>query len=211
MIYEILHQNKYSRGELLLRTFFGFLYIAVPHSFLLFFLSIWSSIIGFIAFWSILFTGRYPESFFEFQVKLIKWEMRVNARIMNLCDGYPAFGLDVEDECIKFDVPYPENISRGNTLIKFFFGWLYVALPHGFVLFFRLIAMSFVSFIAFWVVLITGEFPKQMHDFITGTFRWSTRVKLYLGYMIDRYPPFTGKRLEDEVGYDFNRYDSLNN
>lgn len=211
MIFEIRHQESYSRGELLLRTFFGYLYIALPHLFLLFFLSIWSSIVGFIAFWSILFTGRYPESFFEFQTKFIKWELRVNARMMNLVDGYPAFGLDAEDENIKFYVPYREDMSRGNAIIKLLFGWLYVGIPHGFVLFFRVIGMFFVQLIAFWIVLFTGEFPKKMHDFIVGTQRWAQRVNLYLAFMTDEYPPFTGHRQENELGYEFDRTQQVNN
>jgi hypothetical protein len=182
----------------------------LPHTFLLFFLSIWSAIVGFIAFWSILFTGRYPESFFEFQTQFIKWEMRVNARMMNLVDGYPAFGLSVEDEDIKFYVPYKEDINRVNALMKFLFGWLYVLIPHGFALFFRLIGVFFVQFIAFWIVLFTGEFPKKMHDFIVGTLRWSQRVNLYLAFMTDTYPPFTGHRQENELGYEFDRIDQDN-
>ena len=211
MIFEIRHQESYSRGELILRALFGYLYIALPHAFLLFFLSIWSSILGFIAFWSILFTGRYPESFFEFQTKFIKWEMRVNARIMHLCDGYPGFGMDVEDENIKFYVPYKEDISRSNSLIKFLFGWLYVGIPHGFALFFRIIGTFFVQFVAFWIVLFTGEFPKKMHDFIVGTSRWAQRVNLYLGFMTDTYPPFSGHRQENELGYEFDRTEPENN
>jgi hypothetical protein len=211
MIFEIRHQESYSRGELLLRAFFGYFYIALPHAFLLFFLSIWSAIVGFIAFWSILFTGRYPESFFEFQTQFIKWEMRVNARIMHLCDGYPAFGLDVEDENIKFFVPYKEDINRVNAIIKLLFGWIYVAIPHAFVLFFRLIGVFFVQFVAFWIVLFTGEFPKKMHNFIVGTLRWSQRVNLYLAFMTDDYPPFTGHRLENELGYEFDRTEPENN
>lgn len=211
MIFEIQHQLHYSRGELLLRSLLGYFYIVLPHAFLLFFLSIWSSIVGFIAFWSILFTGRYPESFFEFQTQFIKWEMRVNARIMNLCDGYPAFGLEVEDENIKFYVPYREDLSRGNALLKLFFGWLYVGIPHGFALFFRSIGMLFVQFIAFWIVLFTGDFPKKMHDFIVGTLRWLQRVNLYLAFMTDEYPPFTGKRLDNELGYEFDRNETQTN
>ncbi len=137
--------------------------------------------------------------------------MRVNARMMNLVDGYPAFGLDAEDENIKFYVPYREDMSRGNAIIKLLFGWLYVGIPHGFVLFFRVIGMFFVQIIAFWIVLFTGEFPKKMHDFIVGTQRWAQRVNLYLAFMTDEYPPFTGHRQENELGYEFDRTQQVNN
>jgi len=82
----IKYQDNYDRGELLLRSFFGFLYIALPHGFVLLFVGLWGSILGFISWWIILFTGRYPQSFFEFQVKLIRWKLRVNARMLNKGD-----------------------------------------------------------------------------------------------------------------------------
>lgn len=193
MILEITNQERYSRGELLLRLFFGWLYIALPHFFVLMFISIASQVITFIAFWVILFTGSYPESMFNFQVKVHHWSLRVNARLLNLADGYPAFGFDVDDPHVKLIIPYPERLSRGHLLLKVFFGWLYCALPHIFVLLFRLIATEILVFIAFWVVLFTGEYPQGMHRFVVGTMRWSMRVNLYLGLMTDDYPPFSGQ------------------
>ncbi|MGJ3236981.1 DUF4389 domain-containing protein [Marivirga sp.] len=193
LTFEIKHQDRYSRGELLLRTFFGWLYILIPHVFLLFFMSLWGAILGFIAFWVVLFTGRYPQSFFEYQVKLIRWNTRVQARISNLADDYPPFGLDAKDEYVNVDVKYPERISRGLVILRVLFGIIYVIIPHAFILFFRLIWTQILVFIAWWVVLFTGEFPKSWHEFIVGTFRWQTRVNLYMSYMTDEYPPFSGK------------------
>lgn len=189
----INHQETYSRGELLLRTFFGFLYIGIPHYFLLFFVGIWSSILTFISFWAILFTGRYPQSFFEYQVGLQKWSVRLQARIMNLADGYPAFGIKGTDDRTSFELDYPENLSRGMALVKAFFGWIYCALPHVFVWYFRLLASMFLNFLGWWAVLFTGKYPASWHTFNVGTVRWMARVNLYMSYMTDTYPPFSGK------------------
>ena len=193
MQFKIKHQESYSRGELLLRAFLGMFYIVLPHLFLLLFISIWSSILGFIAFWSILFTGRYPQSFYEFQVGVIRWSTRLNARMYNLSDGYPAFGITATDDSTTVEIPYPETISRGITILRFFFGAFYVIIPHFFVLYFRSLATSFLTFIAFWAVLFTGKYPESMHTFNVGTLRWATRVNLYLSNMTDVYPPFSGK------------------
>ena len=190
---QVNHQESYSRVELLLRSFFGIIYIEIPHLFLLFFLSIWSAILSFISWWVILFTGSYPQSFFEFQVKLFRWSTRVNLRLYNMSDGYPAFGLDVEDEAFKLDIPYPETLSRGILLLRLFFSFIYVLIPHGFLLFFRGLWTLILTFLAFWVVLFTGEYPKSWFDFNVGTIRWSLRVNLYLSNMTDDYPPFSGK------------------
>lgn len=189
----ITHQETYSRGDLLLRTLFGWIYMTLPHVFFLLFFGIWSAILGFIAFWVILFTGRYPESFYEFQVKMIKWSIRLNARRSNLVDGYPSFFPEGTDDLTHFEIPYPERLSRGLLLVKVLFGGIYCALPHGFVLIFRIIWGAILSFLAWWAVLFTGKYPASWHEFNVGTIRWSTRVSLYLSNMTDQYPPFSGK------------------
>jgi len=189
-------QESNSRGELLLRTLFGWLYIYLPHGFVLIFMGLWGSILHFISWWVILFTGRYPQSNFEYQVKLMRWQLRVNSRAYNLCDGYPAFGLDAVDENITFEVEYPESLSRGLLLLRTFFGALYVGIPHGFLLFFIAIGAFFVNFISWWAILFTGRYPAGMHDYIVSMIRWSNRVNLYMLNMTDNYPPFTGKEIE---------------
>jgi hypothetical protein len=192
----IKNQESYSRVELLLRTFFGWIYIAIPHGFLLFFVGLWSSILMFVAFWVVLFTAHYPKNFFEFQTGFYRWSLRLRARIINLSDGYPAFGIKGTDEGTQLDIPYPEKLSRILLLLRLFFGWIYVLIPHGFILFFRTIATGFVIFVAWWIVLITAKYPASMHEFVTGTVRWGTRITLYMSFMTDDYPPFTGKDID---------------
>ena len=193
MNFDIKRQETYSRGELLLRSFFGAFYITLPHIFILMFLGLWGAILSFISWWIVLFTGRYPESFFEYQVKLKRWNWRLSAVVYNLSDGYPPFGLDSEFENATFEVEYPENLSRGTLLLRLFFGFFYVLLPHGFILYLRFIATLFLMFLAWWVVLFTGEYPANWHEFNVGTLRWAQRVGLYMSFMTDEYPPFSGK------------------
>ncbi len=197
MKFDIVHQESYSRGELLLRTFFGIFYIAIPHMVVLYFLGIWSAIINFIAFWSILFTGKYPKSMFEFQVKYIRWQMRVNARLLNLADGYPKFGLEAQDDAVIFEMEYPERLNPGSLILRVLFGFFYVLIPHIFALMIRLIVTDVLIFVAWWAVLFTGKYPEGMHKFNVGTLRWSLRLNLFMMYfMTDTYPPFSG--LPDE-------------
>lgn len=190
---EIQHQEKYSRGELLLRTFFGWLYIGIPHFFILFFVGIWAAILKIIAFFAVLILGKYPKQMFDFHLDVMKWGLRLTARIYNLSDGYPAFGVKASDEKTTLDVEYPEKISRLLLVLRILFGVIYVGIPHGFILFFRSIATFVLMFLAWWVVLFTGKYPLSFHEFNTGTVRWSTRINLYMGFMTDAYPPFSGK------------------
>ncbi len=191
MKFHIEHQEQYSRGELLLRTFFGFIYILIPHLFVLAFIAIGAMVVNFLSFWIILFTGNFPRSLWDFILKFMIWGSRVNARLNNLVDGYPAFGLNAVDPQVIIEMEYPENQSRGLVLLRTFFGWLYVLIPHMICLLFLSIGAAFVRFIAFWVVLFTGKYPKGMHDFMVGVLRWGFRVNAYLYNLTDTYPPFT--------------------
>jgi hypothetical protein len=189
----INRQESNSRGQLLLRTFFGWLYIVIPHYFVLFFVAIWYGILDFIKFWVVLFTGKIPQSTYEFQKKVWQWEVRLIAVLLNMRDGYPAIGPKGSDPDATVEFENPESVKRGLVLVRALFGWLYVGIPHGFLLMFVQIGVGFSVFISWWAILFTGKFPEGMFNFIVRYCRWSLRVALYMTYYSDDYPPFNGK------------------
>ncbi len=188
----ITHQETYSRSELLLRTFFGVIYIGIPHGFLLLFAGIWSAILAFVTFWVALLTGKFPEGIFNYQTKLMNWSMRLSASLGHLVDGYPVFWLRGTSDKVFLEIERPEKINRGLVVVRALFGIIYAGIPHGFCLFFRMIAGAFLSILAWWVVLFTGKYSEKWHAFNVGSMRWSTRLTLYLAFITDTYPPFSG-------------------
>ena len=95
---------------------------------------------------------------------------------------------------VRFTVEYPERLSRGLVLAKVLFGWLYVGIPHGIILWLYSIAVGVVTFIAFLAILFTGRYPRGMFDFVAGYMRWRMRVAAYYSYLMrDEYPPFSGE------------------
>jgi hypothetical protein len=95
---------------------------------------------------------------------------------------------------VIFAVEYPERSSRGKLLLRLFFGWLYVLIPHGVCLLLYGIAAAIVDFIAFWAILFTGRYPKGMFEFSVGYLRWANNASAYMMNLTDEYPPFTGKQ-----------------
>ncbi len=93
---------------------------------------------------------------------------------------------------VTLTVEYPDRLSRGWVLLKVFFGWLYVGIPHGIILYFYGIIVAIVTFIAFFAILFTGKHPKGMYDFVVGYLRWYLNVTTYLSLLRDEYPPFSG-------------------
>ncbi len=187
------YPEKSSRGILLLRTFLGWL-ILLPHFFLLWILSIAEVFVFFIAWWAILFAGKFPRGMFDFVVKVLRYSLWVSGYMVMLTDRYPPFFGAAEpgaDYPVHLEAAYPEKSSRGILLLRTFFGWLYVGIPHGFCLYFLALAVMVVEFLAWWAILFAGKFPRGMFDFAVGVTRWSTRVNAYMLMLTDAYPPFS--------------------
>ncbi len=97
------------------------------------------------------------------------------------------------ENMVSLEIDYPEELSRGTLLLKVLLGWAYVGIPHGIILWLYGIAVSVVTFIAFWVVLFTGRYPRGLFNFQVEFMRWSLRVNAYMALLRDEYPPFHGR------------------
>jgi len=79
-----------SRGMPLVKWF-----LAIPHYLALACLAIAAFFVLIIAWFAILFTGRFPQGLFDFVVGVMRWGLRVDAyAFLLLTDKYPAFSLE---------------------------------------------------------------------------------------------------------------------
>jgi hypothetical protein len=70
-------------------------FLAIPHYIILSFLWIAAVVSVVIAWFAILFTGRYPKGLFDFIVGVYRWSLRVAAyAVLLTTDRYPLFSLD---------------------------------------------------------------------------------------------------------------------
>jgi hypothetical protein len=183
--------------------------LLIPHFVVLALLWVAFFVLSVMAFFAILFTGRYPHTLFDFNVGVLRWTWRVGFYGYSALgtDRYPPFTLeDRPDYPARFSVAYPARLSRGLVLVK----WWLLAIPH-------LIIVGILSgaggaawdasehgnqwgwaggligilvLVAGVVVLFTGTYPRGLFDFVMGLNRWVFRVAAYVGLMTDDYPPF---------------------
>jgi Domain of unknown function (DUF4389) len=183
--------------------------LAIPHFIVLFVLWIGFVLSTAVAGVAILFTGRYPRRIFDFNVGVLRWTWRVAFYSFSSfgTDRYPPFALSDEPSyAARLDVDYPERLSRGLVLVK----WWLLAIPH-------YLMVATVAAVAWFVwtndgnglfyesadgligllilfaasaLLLTSRNPRPLYDFVLGFNRWAFRVIAYVALMTDSYPPF---------------------
>ncbi len=162
--------------------------LIVPHIIVLFFLWIAFVIVTVIAFFAILFTGRYPRGMFDFNVGVLRWTWRVGFYSYSALgtDRYPPFSLKTEDYPANLEVEYPSQLSRGRVLIK---SWL-LAFPQLLIVTVLGDLLDLLVFFAAIVLLFRGRYPGDLFELSMGINRWTLRVIAYIALMRDEYPPF---------------------
>ena len=182
--------------------------LAIPHVVVLCFLWIGFVFSWIISFFSILFTEKYPRSLFDYNVGVLRWTWRVAFYAYDVLgtDKYPPFSLQPADYPADVEVEYPEKLSRGLVLVK----WWLLAIPHymivsifeGFYRYSYTVSQtgtktdSGVGLIGVMVIisavalLFTGKYPQSLFKLVMGMNRWSIRVCAYAALMTDKYPPF---------------------
>ncbi len=173
-------------------------FLAIPHFVVLAILWAAFVVLTLIAGVAILFTGRYPRGIFDFNVGVLRWTWRVACYAASgglNTDRYPPFTLaPVPGYPADLDVAYPEELSRGLVLVK----WWLLAIPHYLILaaiggvWWDVPAglLGILVLIAAVILLFTGRYPQSLFDLIVGLNRWGFRVVTYAALMTDRYPPF---------------------
>jgi Domain of unknown function (DUF4389) len=70
------------------------LILAIPHIIVLALLAIAAVVVGVIAFFAVIFTGRWPAGMRDFVLGVARWWLRLEAYLLLLTDEYPPFTLD---------------------------------------------------------------------------------------------------------------------
>ena len=186
-------------------------FLAIPHYVALIGLGVAAVVVTVIAWFAILFTGRYPRRLFNFTVGVLRWNWRVSFYTYSALatDQYPPFTLARTDYPADFEVEYPAQLSRGLVLIK---TWL-LAIPHYLILGALIgggwsllggvgsfasrseagIALSLLGalvLVAALILLFTGVYRNGLFALIMGINRWTYRVLSYSALLTDTYPPF---------------------
>ena len=170
--------------------------LVIPHLIVLLFLWVAFIVLTIVALFAILFTGRYPKGIFDFNVGVLRWTWRVGYYGYSALatDRLPALQPLQQGLPANLEVEYPERLSRGLVLIK----WWLLAIPHYLVVSLlqggggesRAGLVTLLALFGAMGLLSKGGTPGTLFELVLGFNRWTLRVTAYAALMTDEYPPF---------------------
>jgi hypothetical protein len=86
--YDVEYPERLSRWKIFVKWL-----LVIPNAIVLYALALVAYVMMVIAWFAILFTGRYPKGLFSFGVGVMRWNLRASAYTYLLRDEYPPFSL----------------------------------------------------------------------------------------------------------------------
>jgi hypothetical protein len=138
-----------------------------------------------ISWFAILFTGRHPEGLWNLGAFYLRWRVRAAAYVALLRDDYPPFGEGPYPATLELT---PPDTPRDRITVAF---RIFLAIPQLIAVWALGIAWAITTVIAWFAILLTGNYPDGLYRFGVGVLQWNIRVEAYLLLLRDEYPPFS--------------------
>jgi hypothetical protein len=194
--YPVTFKADYVEKRSRLTTFFRLL-LAIPHIIFLYFYGLAAGVVVIIAWFALVFTGRYPQGMYDFVAGSLRYSTRVYGYIWLLTDEYPPFSGNPA-------TPYPVDLNIGPpkaeySRLKVLFR-IILAIPVLIIHYAMQIVAELGALIAWFAIVALGRQPKGLQDMIVLGTSYQQRAYAYLALVTEDWPPFTddttGARVE---------------
>ena len=193
-MYPVSYAGDYAaEGRNRLTTFFRY-FVAIPWTIVAALYGFVATLAVFIAWFALLFTGRYPEGLYNFVAGYIRMAARTNALSYLLTDEYPPFNGE-DDPAFPVRVGIPEPLDKYSR-VKVFFRYI-IGIPVMILGFIQSIILMVVTVIAWFAILFTGRHPEGLFGPARSALAYLTRAGAYFSLLTEDWPPFS---LEEGAG-----------
>jgi len=174
-------------GRSRLTTFFRYL-LSIPWLIVATLYGIAAEIATVIAWFAIVFTGKYPEGIYNFNAGYLRMVTRVNGFAYLLTDGWPPFGGDeAPDYPVRVGVAPPlDEYNRWKTLFR-----IILLIPVYVLALVQSIILGVCTLIAWFVILFTAKLPEGLFNPMRSASAYLTRAGSYFLLMTEDWPPFS--------------------
>ena len=195
MPYPVTFKADYVEKRSRLTTFFRVL-LAIPHIIFLYFYGLAEGVVVIIAWFALLFTGRYPQGMYDFVAGSLRYSTRVYGYLWLLTDEYPPFSGSADASYpVDLNISPPKSeYSRLKVLFR-----IILAIPVLIIHYAMQIVAEVGAFIAWFAIVVLGRQPKGLQDMIVLGTSYQQRAYAYLALITEDWPPFTDETTGDRV------------
>ncbi|MGC1813095.1 MAG: DUF4389 domain-containing protein, partial [Solirubrobacterales bacterium] len=174
-------------GRNRLTTFFRYI-VAIPWLIVASIYGFVAEIVAVIAWFAIVFTGKYPEGLYNFNAGYLRMITRVNGFEYLLTDEWPPFGgEDASGYPIRVGVPPAlDQYSRLKTGFR-----LIVGIPVYLLAIVQAVILGVCAIIAWFVILFTGKLPDGLFNPMRSASAYLSRAAGYFLLITEDWPPFS--------------------
>jgi uncharacterized protein DUF4389 len=145
-------------------------------------------IVAFLAWFAIVFTGRYPEGLYSFNAGVLRYIARANAFFYLQTDEWPPFGFE---EAPGYPIralaePRRERYSRWKTGFRFIVG-----IPAFFMLYLLGYVWPLAAVVAWFHIVFRGRNAAGTHNVLSWGLAYQLRATAYFLLMTDTLPPIS--------------------
>jgi hypothetical protein len=187
--YPVTFEADYVEKRSRLTTFFRLL-LVIPHVIVLAFYAIAAGVVVIIAWFALVFTGRWPRGMYDFVAGFFRYGTAVHGYFYLLTDQYPPFGPDVDSYPVRLNIAPPqEEYSRLKVLFR-----IILAIPPYIIAYAMNIVMQVGAFLAWFAIVVLGRQPKGLQDMIVLGMSYQQRAYAYMALLAEDWPPFTDEK-----------------
>jgi hypothetical protein len=169
-----------------LTTFFR-LILVIPHVIVLLLYAFAAFVVIVIAWFALLFTGRWPQGMYDFVAGFWRYSTAVNGYCYLLTDTYPPFGPDVDGYPVRLNIAPPKDeYNRLKVLFR-----IILAIPPYVIAYAMSIVAQIGALLSWFAIVVLGRQPKGLQDMIALGVSYQQRAYVYMSLITEDWPPFT--------------------
>lgn len=186
-MYPVSFEADYVEPRNRLTTFFR-IFLAIPHFILGWFYGVAASVAAVIAWFAIVFIGRYPEGIYNFLAGFARFYTRLLGYVSLLTDQYPPFSGSADDTYpVRVHIGDPKaEYDRLKTGLRFI-----LAIPILILRYVLQLLVGWGALAAWFVIVITGHQLRGLQQVMVLGSSYIARSDAYLFLLTESYPPFS--------------------
>lgn len=185
--YPIGYEADFAPERSRLTTFFRY-FMAFPLFIVGFLYAIGLLVVTVIAWFAILFTGRFPDGLYAFSASAQRYLGRVGAYTRLITDAYPPFdGEEHPEYPVRILIAPPkDSYSR----VKVFFRYI-LAIPVMLIAYALNILGGIAAILSWFVIVFTGKQNQGLQDALNLATAYAIRAGAYYTLLVEDWPPFS--------------------